>query len=98
VTNGNETMLTILAKTDAAFWPVRKNDVPGRVLFYERRWAFLTAGLPWASGKMSEAGRKAAQRDLEALADAGRCLSTSPRARERWASVWQNRPMTPCGG
>jgi hypothetical protein len=80
MTNGNETMLTILAKTDAAFWPVRKNDVPGRVLFHERRWAFLTAGLPWASGKMSEAGRKAAQRDLEALADAGKVLVYKPKS------------------
>jgi hypothetical protein len=75
----DEILLTILAKTDAAFWPIRNHDCPGRVLFYERRWGFLTAGLPWASGAASDAGRKAAQRDLEKLAAPGKVLTYKPR-------------------
>ncbi len=75
----DEQLLTILAKTDAVFWPIRKHDVPGRVLFYERRWAFPTAGVTWASGAVSEAGRKAAQRDLEALLSAKLVKTYNPR-------------------
>jgi hypothetical protein len=75
----DELLLTILAKTDAVFWPIRKHDVPGRVLFYERRWAFPTAGVPWASGAVSEAGRKAAQRELEGLQSARLVKTYNPR-------------------
>jgi hypothetical protein len=75
----DEQLLTILAKTDAVFWPIRKHNVPGRVLFYERRWAFPTAGVPWASGVVSEAGRKAAQRELEALLSAKLVKTYNPR-------------------
>ena len=74
-----QTLLTILAKSDACFWPIRKHDVPGRVLFCERRRAFLTAGVPWASGGRSEADRKTVQRALEGLAAAGLVKVYNPR-------------------
>lgn len=74
-------LMTILAKTDAVFWPIRNHNISGRVLFYERRREFMECGLPWASGETSEAGRKAAQRDLEALASAGKVLVFKGRER-----------------
>ena len=75
----DEILLTIMAKTDAIFWPIRRNHLPGRVLFYERRRAFLVSGCPWASGVVSEAGRKAAQRELDALRDEGLIRTHNPR-------------------
>jgi hypothetical protein len=75
----DETLLAILAKTDAVFWPIRNHDTPGRRAFYERRRAFLSAGLPWASGAASEAGRKAAQRELDALRAEGLVKTYNPR-------------------
>jgi len=75
----NEILLSILAKADAVFWPIRNHDTPGRTLFYERRRVFLSAGVPWASGAASEAGRKAAQRELDALRGEGLVKAYNPR-------------------
>jgi hypothetical protein len=72
-------LLTILAKTDAFFWPIRNHQVPGRVLFYERRRDFLSSGIPWRSGATSERARKGSQRELEALAAGGLVTLYNPR-------------------
>lgn len=80
MTKRDEQLLTILARTDAIFWPIRKHDVPGHVLFCERRWGFPMAGVPWASGALTEGTRKIAQRELEDLASAKLVVTFKPRA------------------
>lgn len=74
-----ETLLAILAKTDATFWPSRTRGVSARALSFERRRAFPTVGVPWSSGAVTEAGRKSAQRELEALLSAKLVETYNPR-------------------
>jgi hypothetical protein len=76
----------LLAFTDAVWKPLRDADWgrPTPTVLYEYREQFASAGVPWHSGEKSEAGRKADQRTLEALASAG--LLTL-HGRERRASA-----------
>lgn len=63
-------LVTILAETDAVWLPNRKSRRPRPANVYIARRDYAAAGVPWGSNEPSEAGRKAAQRELEALADA----------------------------
>ena len=61
-------LVQILADTDALFIPNRSWDFPRPTnLFFGRR-NYGKMGVAWASGQKTTAGRKAAQRALEALA------------------------------
>jgi hypothetical protein len=80
----NEILLTLLARTDATFWPTRNFAVPGTGLFYERRRDYLTHGLPWSSkGGTDEQARKSSQRELDGLAKNGLVQTFGPRGRTR---------------
>jgi hypothetical protein len=68
----NDLLLTILSKSDAVFWPVRRWDLPGTpTTFCEMRRQFQLTGVAWTSGASGDRQRKAEQRRLESLARAG---------------------------
>jgi hypothetical protein len=73
-----EILIDALAKADALFAPTRRGN---RAAIAERRAAYPHRGIPWASRGTSEAARKAAQRDLEALRLAGRVKVYKSRGR-----------------
>jgi hypothetical protein len=72
-------LLGILADTDSVFMPNRNWTGHRGAVLYERRRDYATAGVPWKSDALDEAGRKAAQRELEALADAGLVKTFRPK-------------------
>lgn len=76
-------LIRILAEGDAVWLPPRTWQMPIQQNIYEGRALFRLAGIPWSSAATTEQGRKAAQRQIETLADEGRvivCRPTSHRA------------------
>lgn len=69
----------ILADTDAVWLPNRRWTRPRPANVYFARLAFDKGGVAWESGEPTEAGRKAAQRELEALAKARLVKASRPR-------------------
>lgn len=69
----------ILADTDAVWLPNRRWSRPRPANVYFARIAFGKGGVAWESGEPTEAGRKAAQRELEALAKARLVKASRPR-------------------
>jgi len=68
-----DALIGLLALTDAVCRPMRRGDwtLPTPAVLWEARKRFAAAGLPWHGSDATEAGRKADQRLLEALAAAG---------------------------
>jgi hypothetical protein len=66
-------LIDLLADTDALFRPGRFYGMPDNAMrnLWQRRREYVNAGMRWASGEATEAGRKESQRDLEQLADDG---------------------------
>ena len=69
----------ILADTDAVFAPNRKWKRPRPTVIYEHRRDYAAGGVPWRSDAHDEAGRKAAQRQLEALCGEGLVKTYRPK-------------------
>ena len=64
-------LVQVLADTDAVWIPSRTWNRQRPTNIYFARRAFAKSGVPWESGGATEADRKAAQRELEALAKTG---------------------------
>ncbi len=64
-------LVQILADTDAVWIPSRTWNRPRPTNVYFARRAFAKGGVPWESGGVTEADRKATQRALEALTKSG---------------------------
>ena len=64
-------LVELFADLCAAFWPIRHHMTTGGTATaqWEIQQAYPAEGLPWASDKATEAGRKWSQRNLEWLAD-----------------------------
>jgi hypothetical protein len=74
-----QTLVTLLAATDAVFEPVRDfGDNWNRNAYLARR-RFTPHGVPWGSGGKTEADRKAGQRALHALAEEGLATTAQPQ-------------------
>ena len=76
----HESLVKILALTDAVWFPLRRWDNPkAPANLYFARLDFRRFGVVWASDEASEAGRKAAQRMLEAMTQDGLVVTSRPR-------------------
>lgn len=64
-------LVGLLAEIDVYHFPNRRWPRGLGGLLYERQRRYAMRGLVWSSGKVSEADRKASQRDLESLIGAG---------------------------
>ena len=72
-------LVDILADTDAVFIPNRYWNSSRPAVICEHRRDYSLAGVPWRSEAPDEAGRKAAQRELEALTVAGMVKTFRPK-------------------
>jgi hypothetical protein len=81
----------ILADTDAVWLPNRRWSRPRPTNVHFARLAFGKGGVPWESGEPTEAGRKAAQRELEELAKA-RLVRASRLRRVKTLAVRLSEP------
>lgn len=79
MTNIEELLARLLGMTDAIWLPLRDFDRKSAPNYYFARRDYTTIGVDWRSGAASEAGRKAAQRDLEAAADSGLVQAFRPK-------------------
>lgn len=79
MTDTERIIVHILGATDAVWLPQRGHYAPlGSNTFLARR-DFAKTGVPWRSGESSEAGRKGAQRALEAVVSSGLLAAHRPR-------------------
>jgi hypothetical protein len=77
-TDDHRLLVKILAMTDATWLPLRTWERPRPTNVHEARAMYRTAGVPWASTDTTEAGRKASQRTIEGLAQAGKIIVRRP--------------------
>ena len=68
MTESDRILIELFAQQNAIFWPNREVNQQLRAVLYERQRDFHRFGMPWHGADGSEAGRKAAGREVAALA------------------------------